>query len=80
MTSPMRATAACLSLSGFALQAGKARCAAALDAHCRTLLAAYKVPRHYAFVDDLPRTSTGKIMRRSLRDAPHRQSDKESLT
>jgi long-chain acyl-CoA synthetase len=34
--------------------------------HCRNLLAAYKVPRAVAFVDDLPRTSTGKIMRRAL--------------
>jgi long-chain acyl-CoA synthetase len=37
-----------------------------LDAHCRAHLAAYKVPRAYRFVDDLPKTSTGKIMRRSL--------------
>lgn len=41
---------------------------AALEAHCRVYLAAYKVPRLFAFVDDLPMTSTGKIMRRSLRD------------
>jgi long-chain acyl-CoA synthetase len=35
--------------------------------HCRAHLAAYKVPRSVAFVDDLPKTSTGKIMRRELR-------------
>lgn len=34
--------------------------------HCRTHLAAYKVPRSVQFVGDLPRTSTGKIMRRRL--------------
>jgi long-chain acyl-CoA synthetase len=34
---------------------------------CREHLAAYKVPRAVQFVDDLPRTSTGKIMRRMLR-------------
>ena len=34
---------------------------------CREHLAAYKVPRTVQFVDDLPRTSTGKIMRRMLR-------------
>ena len=40
-----------------------------LDAHCRAQLAAYKTPRRFVFVDDLPKTSTGKIMRRALRDA-----------
>lgn len=34
--------------------------------HCRAHLAAYKSPRLIAFVDDLPKTSTGKIMRRAL--------------
>lgn len=37
-------------------------------AFCREHLAAYKVPRSVQFVEDLPKTSTGKIMRRSLRD------------
>lgn len=35
-------------------------------AHCRAVLAAYKLPRSVVFVDDLPKTSTGKIMRRAL--------------
>jgi long-chain acyl-CoA synthetase len=35
--------------------------------YCRGTLAAYKVPRHVQFVDDVPKTSTGKIMRRMLR-------------
>ena len=35
--------------------------------HCRPHLAAYKLPRSVAFVSDLPKTSTGKIMRRELR-------------
>jgi long-chain acyl-CoA synthetase len=34
---------------------------------CRTELAAYKVPRAVQFVHDLPKTSTGKVMRRALR-------------
>ncbi|HKZ79372.1 MAG TPA: long-chain-fatty-acid--CoA ligase [Pyrinomonadaceae bacterium] len=34
---------------------------------CRERLAAYKVPRRVQFVADLPKTSTGKIMRRQLR-------------
>ncbi len=29
-------------------------------------LAAYKVPREIQFVADLPKTSTGKVMRREL--------------
>ena len=33
---------------------------------CRRELAAYKVPRAVQFVADLPKTSTGKIMRREL--------------
>lgn len=38
-----------------------------LAAHCRQRLAAYKQPRAFAFVEDLPRNSTGKILRRALR-------------
>lgn len=30
-------------------------------------LAAYKVPRHVDFIDELPRTSTGKVLKRELR-------------
>jgi len=36
-------------------------------AYCREHLAAYKVPRALQFVDDLPKTSTGKVMRRELK-------------
>lgn len=35
-------------------------------AFCRQHLAAYKVPRQVQFVADLPKTSTGKVMRRQL--------------
>jgi long-chain acyl-CoA synthetase len=38
----------------------------ALTRHCRAHLAAYKVPRAIQFVADVPKTSTGKIMRRNL--------------
>lgn len=37
-----------------------------LIAHCRSHLAAYKVPRAVQFVDDVPKTASGKIMRRML--------------
>lgn len=42
--------------------------AASLLEHCREHLAPYKVPRSVRFVDALPLTSTGKIMRRKLID------------
>jgi fatty-acyl-CoA synthase len=32
-------------------------------------LASYKVPRDVEFVDELPRTSTGKVLKRELKDA-----------
>jgi long-chain acyl-CoA synthetase len=35
--------------------------------HCRPHLAAYKRPRSVRFVPDLPKTSTGKVMRRELK-------------
>lgn len=38
-----------------------------LLAYCRERLAAYKVPRALHFVDQLPTTSSGKLMRRMLR-------------
>ena len=43
-----------------------------VERHCRERLAAYKVPRAYQVVSDLPKTSTGKILRRMLRtlDSP----------
>ncbi len=37
-----------------------------LVAHCRSRLAGYKVPRAIAFLDELPKTATGKITRSGL--------------
>jgi long-chain acyl-CoA synthetase len=36
--------------------------------HCRAHLAAYKLPRSVGFVPDLPKTSTGKVLRRELKN------------
>jgi long-chain acyl-CoA synthetase len=35
---------------------------------CRKSLAAYKVPKHVYFRNELPKTNVGKILRRALRD------------
>ena len=40
----------------------------AIIGYCREHLAAYKVPRTVQFVDDFPKTSSGKIMRRKLHE------------
>ena len=40
----------------------------ALTGHAREHLAGYKVPRRWVFHDDLPRTDTGKLLKRELRD------------
>ncbi len=39
----------------------------ALIAHCRELLAGYKAPRSVDFIDEIPRTGTGKIQKQPLR-------------
>ena len=36
--------------------------------HCKEGLTAYKVPKEYSFVDELPKSNIGKILRRELRD------------
>ena len=46
---------------------------AALKAFVKDKLAPYKYPRQITFVDDLPKTATGKIQRFRLRDQERRQ-------
>jgi len=46
---------------------GSPALAAELIAHCRGRLAAFKCPRSVEFVAALPRTPTGKLLRRQLR-------------
>lgn len=42
--------------------------AAALKAYCRERLTGYKSPDYVEFVDELPKTNVGKILRRELRE------------
>ena len=49
------------------LRPGASATEAELLDFCRPHLAAYKLPRSVRFVADLPKTSTGKVMRRELR-------------
>jgi acyl-CoA synthetase (AMP-forming)/AMP-acid ligase II len=39
-----------------------------ISEHCRKELASFKRPRYVEFIDELPRTSTGKILKRVLRE------------
>jgi benzoate-CoA ligase len=51
--------------SGFA---GDGDLAEALMAHVRSRLAGFKCPRSFSFLDELPKTATGKIQRFKLRE------------
>jgi len=50
------------------LRAGESATPEELIAFCRQELAAYKYPRRVEVLDDLPKTPTGKLLRRELRD------------
>jgi len=45
-------------------------------AHCRESLAAYKIPQTVTFVDELPKSPIGKILRRELRTEATSDSNK----
>ena len=47
-----------------------------LAEYCRENLAGYKCPRSFDFVDALPRTGTGKVQKRKLRDPYWADHDK----
>ena len=37
-------------------------------AHCKENLTAYKIPKQIEFIDELPKTNVGKVLRRALRE------------
>lgn len=50
------------------LEAGQSLSVEEVQAHCAEALAPYKVPGEVEFIDELPRSSVMKILRRELRD------------
>lgn len=46
--------------------------------HCRGLIAGYKVPRDYRVIEELPRTSTGKVRKNVLRDEAGNENQGEN--
>jgi long-chain acyl-CoA synthetase len=50
------------------LRPGQSATAEELIAFCREQMAAYKYPRQVEFLDELPKTVSGKLLRRELRD------------
>jgi fatty-acyl-CoA synthase len=54
------------------LRPGTAAAAEELIAYCAVRLAKFKVPQRVEFLEELPRTPSGKVLKRELRDArPH---------
>ena len=51
----------------FVVKKDPALTAETLMAHCRQNLTGYKVPKHIAFIPELPKTNVGKILRKELR-------------
>lgn len=51
----------------YAVTGNAALGAAELQDYCRQKLAAYKIPKHVVFKDELPKSNVGKILRRELR-------------
>jgi long-chain acyl-CoA synthetase len=50
------------------LKDGQSMTAEEVTAYCREKLTPYKVPKQIEFMDDLPKSAIGKVLRRQLRD------------
>ncbi|MGZ4230633.1 MAG: long-chain-fatty-acid--CoA ligase [Solirubrobacteraceae bacterium] len=50
------------------LKPGESATAEELIGYCKERMAAYKYPRQIEFIDELPKTASGKVLRRELRD------------
>jgi long-chain acyl-CoA synthetase len=51
-----------------------------LVAYCCNRLAAYKVPKQVVFVDELPKSAVGKILRRKLREGEEKEGQHKGAT
>lgn len=51
-----------------------------LDKFCREQLASFKVPRHYEFRTELPKTAVGKILRRTLIAEEKKKQEKDLIS
>jgi long-chain acyl-CoA synthetase len=57
------------------LNPGRAATPDELIAHCKERMAAYKYPRTVYLIDELPKTVSGKILRRELRDQAAKEAE-----
>jgi acyl-CoA synthetase (AMP-forming)/AMP-acid ligase II len=67
-------------VTAYVVPAGQAPPAAELIAHCRRLIAGYKVPKDVHFLTELPVTASGKIQKTVLRQAARAGATGVSLT
>ena len=44
---------------------------------CRERLAGFKTPKQIVFMETLPRTPSGKVLKRQLREVPEHQPETE---
>ena len=51
------------------VRADKAVTEEEIMAHCKAHLSSFKVPKKILFVEELPKTPTGKILKREMRDS-----------
>ena len=49
-----------------------------LDEMCLAMLARFKRPRHYRFIDELPKNNYGKILKTRLRETEANREDRDS--
>jgi long-chain acyl-CoA synthetase len=57
------------------LKAGETADAEEIIAYCREKLAPYKVPKIIAFIDALPKSAVGKVLRRELKEMEQKQRE-----
>ncbi|MCE5262950.1 MAG: long-chain fatty acid--CoA ligase [Deltaproteobacteria bacterium] len=59
------------------LKAGETATAEEIIAFCRETLTAYKVPKIIEFIDELPKSAVGKVLRREIRELDRSKREKK---